>query len=84
MVSVGASGAIFGLFAVSVLTRLRFDLRRLLESAILGQFVVSQVRQALFLVVLAFYDFHPWRMASWRPCKRNCALYSVGTMLACR
>lgn len=42
-VSVGASGAIFGLFAVSVLVRLRWDLRRLLEGAILGQFVVQQV-----------------------------------------
>lgn len=42
-VSVGASGAIFGLFAVSVLTRLKMDLRRLLEAAILGNFVVRQV-----------------------------------------
>ncbi|KXZ42613.1 hypothetical protein GPECTOR_130g574 [Gonium pectorale] len=42
-VSVGASGAIFGLFAVSVLTRLRWNLKQLLEAAVLGQFVVRQV-----------------------------------------
>ncbi|GFR46011.1 hypothetical protein Agub_g7489 [Astrephomene gubernaculifera] len=42
-VSVGASGAIFGLFAVSVATRLRWNLKQLLEAAVLGQFVVRQV-----------------------------------------
>uniref|UniRef100_A0A699Z5K2 Rhomboid-like protease n=1 Tax=Haematococcus lacustris TaxID=44745 RepID=A0A699Z5K2_HAELA len=43
-VSVGASGAIFGLFATSVLLRLTsFNWRRLLESLVLGQFVVQQV-----------------------------------------
>ncbi|GLC45299.1 hypothetical protein PLESTM_001717500 [Pleodorina starrii] len=42
-VSVGASGAIFGLFAVSVLTRLRWNLKQLLEAVVLGQFVVRQV-----------------------------------------
>ncbi|GIL68561.1 hypothetical protein Vafri_21820 [Volvox africanus] len=42
-VSVGASGAIFGLFAVSVVTRLRWNLKQLLEAAVLGQFVVRQV-----------------------------------------
>lgn len=41
----GASGAVFGLFIVSVLTRLKWDWRRLLEVAILGQFVVAQVME---------------------------------------
>lgn len=44
-VSVGASGAIFGLFAVSVLSRLSWSLKPLLEAAILGQFVVRQVTE---------------------------------------
>ena len=44
-VSVGASGAVFGLFAASVMLRLAggFSLRRLVEAAILGNFVVRQV-----------------------------------------
>ena len=40
-VSLGASGAVFGLFAVSVLTKFRMDLRKLLEAVILGQFVLK-------------------------------------------
>lgn len=43
IVSLGASGAVFGLFAVSVLIRLQWSWRRLVEVIILGQFVVSQV-----------------------------------------
>ncbi|KAK9866699.1 hypothetical protein WJX84_001104 [Apatococcus fuscideae] len=43
--SLGASGAVFGLFAVSVLCKLSFNLKKLLEAAILGQFVVKQVLQ---------------------------------------
>ncbi|MGB3615809.1 MAG: rhomboid family intramembrane serine protease [Elainellaceae cyanobacterium] len=43
LISLGASGAVFGLFAVSVLIRLQWSWRRLVEVIILGQFVVSQV-----------------------------------------
>ena len=41
--SLGASGAVFGLFAVSVLLKLSFDWRKMLESVILGTFVVKQL-----------------------------------------
>jgi len=41
--SLGASGAVFGLFAVSVLVKLQWNLRKILECVILGQFVVKQV-----------------------------------------
>jgi membrane associated rhomboid family serine protease len=41
--ALGASGAVFGLFVVSVLIRLSWSLRRLLEVLILGQFVVMQI-----------------------------------------
>lgn len=43
VVSLGASGAVFGLFAVSVLIKLSWDWRRIIEVLILGQFVVAQV-----------------------------------------
>ena len=43
IVSLGASGAVFGLFVVSVLCKLSFNPRKLLECAILGQFVMQQV-----------------------------------------
>jgi len=45
-VGVGASGAIFGLFATSVLLRVTrgFSLKSALEGLVLGQFVVRQVR----------------------------------------
>eukprot|EP00897_Mesotaenium_endlicherianum_P007105 jgi/Mesen1/6422/ME000329S05587 len=42
-VSVGASGAVFGLFAVSVLVKISFNWRKLLEVLILGQFVIEKV-----------------------------------------
>ena len=42
-VSLAGSGAVFGLFAVSVLTKLaKMDARKLLEAVILGQFVVER------------------------------------------
>lgn len=45
-VSLGASGAVFGLFAVSVLARLSWrdlDWRKVVEVAVLGEFAVGQV-----------------------------------------
>ena len=38
------AGAIFGLFSVAVLGRLSWNVKRLLESVVLGWFVVRQVR----------------------------------------
>ena len=45
LVSLGASGAVFGLFTVAVLCKLSLNFRKLLECVILGQFVVKQVIQ---------------------------------------
>ncbi|XP_054793465.1 rhomboid-like protein 11, chloroplastic isoform X2 [Prosopis cineraria] len=42
-VSVGASGAVFGLFTISVLVKISWDWRKILEVLILGQFVVEKV-----------------------------------------
>ena len=42
-ISLGASGAVFGLFMVSIIAKFKPSLRRLLEFVILGQFVVKQV-----------------------------------------
>ena len=44
-ISLGASGAVFGLFAVSVLVKLSFNLKKLIECGILGQFVIKQLLQ---------------------------------------
>lgn len=41
--SLGASGAVFGLFVVSVLIKLSWSWRKILEVLILGQFVIQQV-----------------------------------------
>lgn len=43
VVSLGASGAVFGLFVVSVLSRFEFTLKAALETLILGNFVVNRV-----------------------------------------
>ncbi|KAK1312518.1 hypothetical protein QJS10_CPA07g00734 [Acorus calamus] len=45
-VSIGASGAVFGLFAISVLVKMSWDWRKMLEVLILGQFVIEKVMQA--------------------------------------
>ncbi|XP_078428988.1 rhomboid-related intramembrane serine protease family protein [Wolffia australiana] len=45
-VSMGASGAVFGLFTISVLVKLSWDWRKILEVLILGQFVVDKVMEA--------------------------------------
>lgn len=42
-VSLGASGAVFGLFMVGAIVKFKPSLKRLLEFVILGQFVVQQV-----------------------------------------
>lgn len=44
-ISLGASGAVFGLFAVSVLVKISFNLKKLIECGILGQFVIKQLLQ---------------------------------------
>ncbi|XP_059460638.1 rhomboid-like protein 11, chloroplastic [Corylus avellana] len=45
-VSVGASGAVFGLFTISVLVKMSWDWRKILEVLILGQFVIDKVMEA--------------------------------------
>ena len=49
-ISLGASGAVFGLFAVSVLVKLSFNLKKLIECGILGQFVIKQLLQVSLLL----------------------------------
>ncbi len=46
-VSLGASGAVFGLFTLSVLIKLAagFNVKKFIEAVILGQFVLSQLQQ---------------------------------------
>ncbi|KAK7269105.1 hypothetical protein RIF29_21821 [Crotalaria pallida] len=46
VVSVGASGAVFGLFTISVLVKMSWDWRKILEVLILGQFVIEKVMEA--------------------------------------
>ncbi|OIT35831.1 PREDICTED: rhomboid-like protein 11, chloroplastic isoform X1 [Nicotiana attenuata] len=45
-VSVGSSGAVFGLFAISVLVKMSWDWRKILEVLVLGQFVIERVMEA--------------------------------------
>lgn len=49
-VSLGASSAVFGLFVVGVLTKLRPNAKRLLEAVILGSFVLKQVLGEVHMV----------------------------------
>jgi membrane associated rhomboid family serine protease len=49
-VSLGASSAVFGLFIVGVLTKLRPNLKQLMEALILGSFVIKQVLQEVHMV----------------------------------
>lgn len=51
-VSLGASGAVFGMFTMGVLCKFRFSFKKLLECAILGQFVVKQVIQVCLVAPL--------------------------------
>jgi membrane associated rhomboid family serine protease len=43
VISIGASGSVFGLFVVSVALKMSWHWRRMLEAVILGQFVLSSV-----------------------------------------
>ncbi|OUZ99962.1 Peptidase S54 [Macleaya cordata] len=45
-VSIGASGSVFGLFAISVLVKMCWDWRKILEVLVLGQFVIKRVMEA--------------------------------------
>lgn len=49
-ISLGASGAVFGLFAVAVFSKFKPSLKRLLEAVILGTFVARQVLQEVAVV----------------------------------
>lgn len=53
VVSLGASGAVFGLFAVSALSKLSLDWRKLLECGILGGFALERVTAEARLGVVA-------------------------------
>lgn len=46
VVSIGSSGAVFGLFAISVLVKISWNWRKILEVFILGQFVLDKVMEA--------------------------------------
>jgi len=44
-ISLGASGAVFGLFTVGMLIKLKWQWQRIIEVLILGQFVIAQIIQ---------------------------------------
>lgn len=58
-ISLGASGAVFGLFAVSVLVKLSFNLKKLIECGILGQFVIKQLLQVGAQFDICYIWLHP-------------------------
>lgn len=49
-VSIGASAAVFGLFVVSVLLKLSWNIKKLLEACILGQYVINQVLNEIYMM----------------------------------
>lgn len=50
-IALGASSAVFGLFIVGVVTKLKPSIRRLMEAVILGSFAFKQVAQEVALVM---------------------------------
>ncbi|TVU07152.1 hypothetical protein EJB05_32937 [Eragrostis curvula] len=56
-VSLGASGAVFGLFTISVLVKMSWDWRKIIEVLILGQFVVDKVMEAARATTIAGQSF---------------------------
>lgn len=49
-ISLGASSAVFGLFVVGVLTKLKPSAKRLMEAVVLGSFVARQVLEEVAMV----------------------------------
>lgn len=75
-VSLGASGAVFGLFTLSVLIKLAagFQPKKLVEAAILGQFVLAQLQQEarVSLGLCAMCHLHAERVL-WQVVRFNVA-----------
>ena len=83
-VSLGASGAVFGLFAISVLTKLtRPSLRKLLEAIILGQFVVERFLSEAKMATAAGGVGAEGSITSRTPPARSQASPSSGCSRAC-
>ena len=66
-ISLGASGAVFGLFAVSVLVKLSFNPKKLIECGILGQFVIKQLLQVGVVHCLCPLFISPVRSHAYTP-----------------